>query len=825
MNDRIWQAALAGLLHDIGKLEQRARVDPWNPPSGMEAEGQPVHAAWSLYFCEHSVSPPYKGIAYAGAYHHVPERSPAGDASLSELVALADKLSAGERSELQADEHNLPKQLVSIFDRIILDGKGRQGGWHYLPLQPLRLDRQAIFPGPALTPEQAGKSYDLLCERMRHAASTPVDDPRVYVENVLEALRQVAWCVPSAYYHAIPDVSLYDHSRSTAALAVCLAELPREEILQLLEAVRRDFGNKATPADRARLRKPVAALIGGDISGIQDFLYTISSRGAAKTLRGRSFYLQLLTEAALAYLLERFGLPYTNVIYSGGGHFYLLAPLSALDLLPAIQVEITRKLRLHHGNSLYLALGSAQVPASGMRAGEFSAYWDAMHGELARAKQRRYSELGENLIHEVFAVPELGGNPEGACSVCGEDRRPVKTLVEEREEQARICDLCSSFDSEIGRLLPQATFVALGFGPAEEMEAGTASDALRSFGMTFQVLNREDRTASLPGARRAVIWALEDPPDERWPSAAGIPSTGMRRYAVNQTPPMTFTDLEEQCSTGFKRLGVLRMDIDSLGEIFKRGLGEGNEPGKLATLARLSMLSFQVSLFFEGWVKHLCESGPYRDRIYAVYSGGDDVFLIGPWDEMPDLAAQIVSDLSDFTGGHPAVHVSAGLSFMHGKYPIYQAAQDAHEALSEAKSRPGKQAIHFLGKVWSWSEFAGLAEKRDRIVQIAGNGGGGGEGGPRALIQVIRMLADDQADTRKTRGKLVWGRWMWRGNYLLCRMVERIKGTSPEAAEGVRAILQELSGANYSNLPEWGTAARWAQLLIRKKPQSENEAV
>ena len=39
-----------GLLHDIGKLEQRARTDPCSPAPGMQGEPMPVHATWSMYF-------------------------------------------------------------------------------------------------------------------------------------------------------------------------------------------------------------------------------------------------------------------------------------------------------------------------------------------------------------------------------------------------------------------------------------------------------------------------------------------------------------------------------------------------------------------------------------------------------------------------------------------------------------------------------------------------------------------------------------------------------------------------------------------------------
>jgi CRISPR-associated protein Csm1 len=70
--------------------------------------------------------------------------------------------------------------------------------------------------------------------------------------------------------------------------------------------------------------------------------------------------------------------------------------------------------------------------------------------------------------------------------------------------------------------------------------------------------------------------------------------------------------------------------VDNLGEIFRIGLR------KKATIARLSTLSFQISLFFEGWIKHLCEAREFDQLIYSVYAGGDDIFLIGPWIECPN---------------------------------------------------------------------------------------------------------------------------------------------------------------------------------------------
>ena len=66
---------------------------------------------------------------------------------------------------------------------------------------------------------------------------------------------------------------------------------------------------------------PAFKLISGDISGIQNFIYTIPSKGALKSLRGRSFYLEILMEQIVDELLDALQLTRANLIYNGGGHF------------------------------------------------------------------------------------------------------------------------------------------------------------------------------------------------------------------------------------------------------------------------------------------------------------------------------------------------------------------------------------------------------------------------------------------------------------------------------------------------------------------------
>lgn len=65
-------------------------------------------------------------------------------------------------------------------------------------------------------------------------------------------------------------------------------------------------------------------LLSMDMSGIQDFIYNISGSKTLKSLRSRSFYLELMLEVIVDQLLEKLELTRANLLYTGGGHAYLL---------------------------------------------------------------------------------------------------------------------------------------------------------------------------------------------------------------------------------------------------------------------------------------------------------------------------------------------------------------------------------------------------------------------------------------------------------------------------------------------------------------------
>ena len=792
-NQEAYQLALAGLLHDVGKLAQRAG---WR--SG-------THTELGADFISAYVPERWRKHLYPVMGHH--DRPLQGRAT--KIVALADHLSAAEREEAHKTG---ARQLVSILSRV---GKAHQlPEPMFWPLEPLALTEDALFPQQPLSSQQETAAYQTLWDGfVKTIERLPNDDLPTYLAGVHDALRRYAWCVPGAYYRSVPDVSLFDHARTTAALAACLADLEEGRLKDLLAGQGRD--------------EDLVLLVGGDVSGVQDFIYTITARGAAKGLRGRSFYLELLNRAVVRYLLRSLNLPITNLIYAGGGHFYFLAPLAAAERLNDLRRRVSRKLLDHHGGDLYLALGWTPVSATGFDRQRFSDSWHAVSQEMNAAKRQRFAELeqADTLMAEVFGPLGKGGGEEGECQVCHYDG-PVRVEQPGTPDERRICTLCKSLE-DLGTDLRDAAAILLAdVEPTDAQRAGY-SEALRAFGTALGLVGEDGRAVLRPpeDAARARLLATRDLPDPEGiarniAADCGCPVAPSTLYTVNVTPRngdavATFEDLQD-ASQGVRRLGVLRMDVDDLGDLFKWGMQEEG------TLSRVASLSFALSLFFEGWVGQRCREanaqGP--DNVYAIYSGGDDLFIVGAWDVMPHLADTLQRDLARFSARNPSIHISAGLTLHGGKYPLYQAARDAEEALDAAKDyeRSGedghdKDAFHWLGVTLPWEIFDRIQDEQRSLVHLVDE-----MGVNRSLLRVLLRLYARASEQLDGRGKAHWGPWMWRGAYLLRRMEDRSK--TEEARKEIKRIREALKEDSFRYIETLGPAARWAELLIRKEQEA-----
>ena len=229
-----------------------------------------------------------------------------------------------------------------------------------------------------------------------------------------------------------PEVSLYDHSKTTAALAVALWRWHEAE-------GRTDAPATAQLKDRTDWDTEKFLLVQGDFFGIQDFIFADGSktrRDAARLLRGRSFQVSLFTELAALKVLDALELPPTSQITNAAGKFLIVAPNTAGARVALQQVhEELNAWFLQHSFGL-AGLGLAAKPASCNDFLEkkpehrFQALMTALFADLEKAKLHRFDLAGNS--PSVFDV----AYPQGVCAY--NDRLPADQLDGEGNPSAAL---------------------------------------------------------------------------------------------------------------------------------------------------------------------------------------------------------------------------------------------------------------------------------------------------------------------------------------------------------------------------------------------------
>jgi len=757
-NDREFQTAvLAALLHDIGKFAQRT-----GRHSGRS------HPELSSWFVSENLGKEWADVVTGVGYHHLPAALSAQNQRLTLTLVLADWLSSGERRPLPEGETGGPADdaLISIFSQL-RDGSPATR----YPLCALPEDGK-LEPGSGIVSGRANyqslwDSFTDECRAVRR------DDFQALMDQLLALLEKYTVFVPSAAWKSETDISLYHHLKSTAAIASCLH-------LDGLDAADLNF----LLNDFETSERTIAWLVGGDVSGIQGFIYNLTSKGALKALRGRSLYLQLLPEAIAGRILDEFGLTRANIVYCGGGHFYMLVPATpdAGAKLSAVAADVDEALLEVHRGRLSVALAMQELRTRDFLRVSFGSAWDTLHNRLGREKKRRFHGLfAAASVDRVLGPHGKGGEPS-ACTVCGEE-------AAERDTEDR-CPMCASF-ADLSADLTRATVLI-------ESRVDRATGEPRGWRDVITALGREYWFEPAAG-HRGSVFAL---------NTTDFVARGFDgfRFLAKHVPQVNgrtaeLSDIAEQAN-GLKRWGVLRVDVDDLGETFKTGLGKDR------SFSRLSMLSYLLSYFFSARIQAITQEDDYKDRIYLAYSGGDDLFAIGPWSALPDFARRIRDEFRSFTSDQ--LTLSAGIFVAPSeKFPVYEAADKAGKAEDAAKSRhAAKDRVSFLGSVVTWAELAEARKVRERLIGLIESGL------PRSILGFLGSSLSQQQEARD--GKIPMYP-VWRLLYAFKRLKSRSRG---EIAGGIEELEHQVVVGNGLH-PQLDLIIRWAEFEITTNKESQ----
>ena len=472
--------------------------------------------------------------------------------------------------------------------------------------------------------------------------------------------------------------------------------------------------------------------VGGDLSGIQKFLYNISSKKAAVSLKGRSCFLQQYMKnvcEGLKNVIRETGVQQAQEIYCSGGKFYVVTDYSAGAAEAINQYSIKVKADLWSEHKGQLGINISCVPFSENPDGtvecngkshEKPGYlWTLVNADFYKQKNQKFKELLSSDFNSFFVPIPISDNTK-VCAITG---------------------------------VESADCVPVN-------------------------LNKEYESFVLPSVLQQI------------------------KLGESLRDTEHFKSFEDYA--GNTKLGVLRMDVDGLGKRFIAGFG---------SIGSYQKFSNRLVEFFGEELRKMQSN--YREYLNIIYSGGDDLFIVGRWDKVIDFAELIHKEVeSQF--GKDGISISGGVAIVSPKFPIAKAAQMAGEAEEAAKQyRDGeKNAFHFLGRTVSWKdEFDYVKKYKNQFVSLIDKCGLS-----KGILHKIMLYSSIamQNETRRKEGKPEDFSYVWHISYNLSRYMDRHKSNLEIYNFCKNLRDKELSYKNSDvKLHQIALAARWAELLLR----------
>lgn len=154
-------------------------------------------------------------------YHHNHTKSNYPD--LCSILRKADHHSASEREDIDDTQEVNETPLISLFSKIVLEGNEKVGE-QYIPLNKLSLDDESFNNLKPADKNEAIEGWNLVPEYKNlwneFNSEFELIQNKTDFNTLLALLKKYASTMPSAAYKSKSDISLYDHSKTTAALAV-----------------------------------------------------------------------------------------------------------------------------------------------------------------------------------------------------------------------------------------------------------------------------------------------------------------------------------------------------------------------------------------------------------------------------------------------------------------------------------------------------------------------------------------------------------------------------------------------------------------------------
>lgn len=844
---------LGAILHDNGKFWQRAGGSGTGKRHWILSK-ESVSSYFGNDLVEKIVENHHESVLWEAVKE---SRLSAAEAVLAAIVCESDNLASKER-EYDGDFRKRP--LNSIFGQVKIEETGVPNTELKFPIGPLNV-KDFEMPQADVNFERTDylKRWESFEEEMGKAKKAgDIDFGTLYY-----LYKKYLWCIPSAYYKSAPDISLFEHSRLTAALATCIYDFLEEK---------NQLDNWEIVKSREEQR---FILLFADLSGIQDFIYNIAHDNALKALKGRSFFLQQFMESVAMQILKDFNLWDANLLFNSGGKFYMLLPNTgqALNKLQKVESEVNTHLLQEYKGLLSVVFAHDILSGEDFSQKVINSKWHGLDKKLRRNKERK---LASSVQSDDFFETNTPYGDVKLCDATSWELGQSSEIILEAGKSQKV----DEFNYKTIRLSNQSTIFQIPetdiagaftggwkenkFINSEQRQSIRVGQKLKKDAVAFYLTTQDTKIQLAKGVfldfeKGEKGFLLND--DDFYDRLKAT-SKGWKFYGGNWFPKSEgnsdftaeFKELRDGAE-GIKRLAVLRMDVDNLGEVFRNGL-------KKPAFSRIVQLSNLLDFFFSGYLNKLqdlwwsiergvAETGdvPLGKSIQIIYAGGDDLSIVGKWNVIPDVALWVNEQFRTFTGHNPSLTISGGIALFGEKFPLFKVAERAGEAEKKAKNykrRPRQEkgaqtenkkdiernAVSFLENPMSWDDFKVARDYMRRFYQWMEVGMDSENGRKsklsRAVIQIVYEIFYEFSGRRRIDEltqeeveKLRYGRWRWIAAYRISRMGKQYPVFEHELTQ-LAAELFTNHATEKEFLTILFTAAQWADFLTRKNDLTDD---
>jgi len=392
------------------------------------------------------------------------------------------------------------------------------------------------------------------------------------------------------------------------------------------------FKHLIKSTDKLEILSDKMLLVCGDFYGIQKFIFDrLATKNASKVLRAKSAFVQIFTEYLATYICKELNVGEEHILSKNAGKFEILIPYQNIDL-ESIQKKIdTYFIDKFYGLSGVLLLVEACSKEEFLEPKKYQAFRRRVLHNLEKEGFKKFDLSKQK--ESVISTYDTSVNNETLCPVC-HIRQRAKTNTEYEET----CGLCDGF-------------VTLG-----------------------QKLSSKYRNQYITPKEIGIDFDPQFNPKIKLTEA-------LQSYVLfpeGEKSPADFKVLAENSSTDLNSLAILKADVDNMGAFLENELYDVTD-----SYENFESFSETINNFFSLYIPELMAT-EYKNT-YIVFAGGDDLFLLGAWDEVLNLARKIREEFKTFVKVK-GLSISFGIAIAKPTTPISYLATHTEELLDEAKA-------------------------------------------------------------------------------------------------------------------------------------------